>query len=137
MYSNLSQYIGILGNILLVIATLPQIKKTIITKKSEDISAFMWFVILAGDTLMLIHAILINDTIFAVLFTTVGIQTLVMLYLTFKYKEKKEIISPRKVMEEEKNQEQNKKEEAPAETETTEKLEIAEDKNDSKDIEKL
>lgn len=97
--NNLTQYLGILGNILLVVSYLPQIKKTIETQKSEDISTLMWFIILAGDLLMLIYAILQKDTIFVMLFTVFVVENLVMLYLTIKFKPKKEIISPRLNME--------------------------------------
>ena len=95
MLSNYTQYLGILGNILLVISYLPQIKKIIVTRKSEDLSTLMWLIILLGDGCMLAYAVIKNDTIFAILFTIFIIENLVVLYLTIKFKPKPEDISPR------------------------------------------
>ena len=102
MSQNLLQYLGILGNILLVVAYLPQIKKIIVTKKSEDVSALTWFIIFLGDFCMLAYAVVRNETIFAVLFTIFEIENLVVLYLTLKFKPKPELhkLSPRENMKE-------------------------------------
>ncbi len=108
---SIAPYLGLIGNIFLIISYFPQIKKTIVTRKSEDLSALMWVIILTGDLLMLIYSILQKDTIFVMLFTVFVIENLVMLYLTLKFKPKKDLVSARLNME---KKEEEKKEPSPS-----------------------
>ncbi len=85
MSPGLIQAIGIVGNVLLVSAYLPQIHKTIKTKKAEDLSLLMWLAYFVGDVLLLVYSIATNDAIFTALFTLFTIGNFVLLTLTLKY----------------------------------------------------
>jgi uncharacterized protein with PQ loop repeat len=77
--------LGIIGNILLVTAYLPQISKIIKHKHADDLSLLMWINYLIGDFLLLVYAIYQNDAIVASLFTIMTIGNISILFLTFKY----------------------------------------------------
>ncbi len=85
MNPNLLTAVGVLGNILVVVSYLPQIRKIIVTKKSDDLSLGMWGLYVLGDILLLVYAAATGDTIFTALFTLFTIENLVVLYLAFKY----------------------------------------------------
>gem|GEM_PF-1020682 len=76
---------GIVGNILLVTAYLPQISKIIKHKHADDLSLLMWINYLVGDFLLLVYSVYKNDAIVASLFTIMTIGNLSILFLTFKY----------------------------------------------------
>ena len=88
MPQNTLSALGIIGNILLVLAYLPQIKKLIVTKKAEDISIWMWIITFFGDLALLVYALMINDSIFTALFTLFMVENIVILYLTAKFSKK-------------------------------------------------
>lgn len=77
--------LGVIGNILLVTAYLPQISKIIKHKHADDLSLLMWVNYLIGDFLLLVYAIYQNDAIVASLFTIMTIGNVTILFLTFKY----------------------------------------------------
>lgn len=85
MTEQIYSILGIIGNILLVTAYLPQISKIIKLKHAEDLSLLMWINYLIGDFLLLVYAVHQNDAIVASLFTIMTIGNLTILYLTFKY----------------------------------------------------
>lgn len=79
------QALGVMGNILLVGAYIPQIHKIIVTKSAEDLSLLMWLAYFIGDVLLLIYSIMTNDTIFTALFTLFTVANFTILALTVKY----------------------------------------------------
>lgn len=79
------QALGVMGNILLAGAYIPQIHKIIATKSAEDLSVLMWLAYFIGDVLLLIYSILTGDTIFTALFTLFTIANFTILVLTLKY----------------------------------------------------
>ncbi|MCC7197820.1 PQ-loop repeat-containing protein [Candidatus Peregrinibacteria bacterium] len=85
MTEQIFSILGVIGNILLVTAYLPQISKIIKHKHAEDLSLLMWINYLIGDFLLLVYAIHQNDAIVASLFTIMTIGNLAILFLTFKY----------------------------------------------------
>lgn len=98
MSENVITGLGVMGNILVVVSYLPQIRKTIVTKSAEDISLGMWALVLLGDICLLVYSIATEDSIFTALFTLFTVENLVIFYLAVKYgkvkvkvKESKEI----------------------------------------------
>jgi uncharacterized protein with PQ loop repeat len=85
MNPQILQIIGIAGNILLVSAYIPQIKKIIVTKSAEDLSVLMWLCYSFGDFLLLVYSFFTNDPIFIVLFTLFTVGNLTIFSLTIKY----------------------------------------------------
>ena len=85
MSENVITGLGVVGNILVVLSYLPQIRKTIVTKSAEDISLGMWALVLLGDICLLIYSISTGDSIFTALFTLFTVENLVLFYLALKY----------------------------------------------------
>lgn len=77
--------IGVLGNALLALAYLPQIRKTIVSKSAEDLSLSMWVLYVLGDICLLGYSIMTGDAIFTALFTLFTVENAVVLYLAVKY----------------------------------------------------
>jgi len=91
----ITEIVGIIGNILLVVAYIPQIAKILKTKKAEDISIWMWINYFLGDVLLLIYSIGTGDTIFTMLFSFFTVGNFALLALTYKYgKFNKKILPP-------------------------------------------
>jgi len=116
------QIIGILGNVCLVYAYVPQIKKLIVTKKAEDLSLMMWLSYLTGDILLLIYSSFTNDPIFIVLFTLFTVGNFTIFFLTLKYGK---IKIPKKIVQEAAKNEANEK----AETHARAQADVPEDKD--------
>lgn len=96
MSENMITGLGVVGNILVVVSYLPQIRKIIVTKSAEDLSLGMWGLYVLGDLCLLIYSISTGDSIFTALFTLFTVENLVVFYLALKYgkvkvKEPKEI----------------------------------------------
>jgi uncharacterized protein with PQ loop repeat len=87
--------IGFVGNGLLVVSYLFQIRKIIVTKKAEDLSLLMWICYLIGDACLLTYALFKNDAIVASLFTVMSVGNLIILGLSFKYGNIKKPIFPK------------------------------------------
>ena len=85
----LMHIIGIVGNILLVVAYIPQIMKLVKTKKGEDLSLGMWICYLVGDMLLAVYSVYTFDYIFCSLFILFTIFNFIVLGLTLKYSKKK------------------------------------------------
>ena len=82
--ANLSlEWLGMLGNLLLVGSYLPQIYKLIKTKSAEDLSLSMWVIYVLGDVCLLAYSIGTGDLIFTALF---ALENLIVLYLTYLYR---------------------------------------------------
>lgn len=77
--------IGVLGNVLLALAYLPQIRKTIVSKSAEDLSLSMWVLYVLGDICLLAYSMMTGDAIFTALFTLFTVENAVVLYLAVKY----------------------------------------------------
>jgi MtN3 and saliva related transmembrane protein len=77
--------IGIVGNVLVLVSYLPQIRKIIVTKSAEDLSLGMWWMYTLGDLLLMIYSIALGDAIFTALFTVFSVENIVVLYLAIKY----------------------------------------------------
>ncbi len=80
------QIFGIVANILLVGAYIPQYLKILKTKKGEDISIIMWLVITTGDICSVIYAISQNDFIFTSLFILFILENFILILLAYKYR---------------------------------------------------
>lgn len=85
------QIIGFVGNAVLVLSSLPQIKKMIERKSVEDISIWMWIILLISNALLLLYAALRTDIVFTILFTILTVENLIALYLIVKYRKKEEL----------------------------------------------
>jgi len=81
---------GILANILLVGAYIPQYIKILKTKKGEDISIMMWLVIVTGDICSVIYAYSRQDFIFTALFALFIIENFILIALAAKYPSQKD-----------------------------------------------
>lgn len=79
------EWLGLLGNILLVGSYLPQIYKLIKTKSAEDLSLSMWVIYVLGDICLLAYSIGTGDLIFTALFALFSLENLIVLYLTYLY----------------------------------------------------
>jgi MtN3 and saliva related transmembrane protein len=80
--------IGIAAGVLTAISMLPQVFKTIKTKKAEHVSPLMLIILICGVSLWVVYGILKNDL--PIIFTN-GFSVLVnmcMLFLRWKYREK-------------------------------------------------
>ena len=85
--TNLSlEWLGMLGNLLLVGSYLPQIYKLIKTKSAEDLSLSMWVIYVLGDVCLLAYSIGTGDLIFTALFALFSLENLIVLYLTYLYR---------------------------------------------------
>lgn len=80
------EWLGILGNILLVSSYLPQIYKTLKTKSGGDISILMCVIWVLGDACFLTYSIMKAETAFIVLFSLFLIENLMVLYLGILYR---------------------------------------------------
>ncbi len=83
------QTVGIVGNVLLALAYVPQIIKLVKTKKGEDLSLLMWINYLVGDIMLAVYAYYTRDVIFGTLFSLFTVFNIIVLYLTLKYNRKK------------------------------------------------
>ncbi|WP_231426851.1 MULTISPECIES: SemiSWEET family sugar transporter [Pedobacter] len=75
--------IGICAGILTATAVIPQIIKTLRTKKSENISPFMFLVLLSGNGLWLYYGFLIMD--WPIIITNAFSFSMDILMLILKY----------------------------------------------------
>ena len=81
--------IGIIAGVLTAVSMLPQVFKTIKTKKAEHVSPLMLIVLICGVSLWIVYGILKNDL--PIIFTN-GFSVLVnlfMLFLRWRYRDKK------------------------------------------------
>lgn len=85
MSENVITSLGVIGNILVVVSYLPQIRKIIVTKSAEDLSLGMWALYVLGDICLLVYSIAVEDVIFTALFTLFTVENLVVFYLALKY----------------------------------------------------
>jgi MtN3 and saliva related transmembrane protein len=86
--SNIILIIGISAGILTAVSMLPQVLKTIKTKKAEHVSPLMLIVLICGVSLWIVYGVLKNDM--PIIFTN-GFSVLVnlcMLFLRWRYREK-------------------------------------------------
>ena len=80
--------IGIAAGVLTAVSMLPQVFKTLKTKKAENVSPLMLIILICGVSLWIFYGILKNDL--PIIFTN-GFSVLVnicMLFLRWKYKSK-------------------------------------------------
>ncbi len=80
---------GIIAGVLTAVSMLPQVLKTIKTKKAENVSPLMLIVLICGVSLWIVYGILKNDL--PIIFTN-GFSVLVnlsMLFLRWRYRDKK------------------------------------------------
>jgi uncharacterized protein with PQ loop repeat len=88
MEINVFTIIGILANVLMIVAYVPQIIHLAKTKDSTGQSITAWLTWLTGDFFLLAYAISIKDPIVISLATLYIVFTLISLYYMFKYKPK-------------------------------------------------
>lgn len=84
----LTTYIGIAGGICTAISLLPQLIKLLREKKSEDISTFMLFILLAGLGLWIWYGIRKQDYPIIVTNSFSLLVNLLIIYFTIRYREK-------------------------------------------------
>lgn len=84
---NWTEIIGYLAGIFTTIASIPQIVKVIKTKEVADISAKMFFVLLAGVALWTIYGIAKMDWPIIIFNGICVVLHATMLIMIFKYKE--------------------------------------------------
>jgi len=80
--------IGILATLLTLWSTVPQIRKSLRTKKTDDVSKWLIISLIAGLSLWVLYGVLKGDMIIAVA-NSIGVSLNVfLLILKFKYTEK-------------------------------------------------
>ena len=80
--------IGILATLLTLWSTVPQIRKSLRTKKTDDVSKWLIISLIAGLSLWILYGVLKGDMIIAVA-NSIGVSLNVfLLILKFKYTEK-------------------------------------------------
>jgi len=87
--SNIILIIGISAGVLTAVSMLPQVFKTIKTKKAEHVSPLMLIILICGVSLWIVYGILKNDL--PIIFTN-GFSVLInlcMLFLRWHYRDKK------------------------------------------------
>lgn len=88
-HDNITVGIGIIAGILTAVSMMPQVIKTIKTKKAENVSPVMLIVLICGISLWIVYGCFKKDL--PIIFTN-GFSLLInlfMLYLQFKYSESK------------------------------------------------
>ncbi|WP_034257972.1 SemiSWEET family sugar transporter [Altibacter lentus] len=84
----LTTIIGLLAGAFTTIAVIPQIKKAWYTKKVEDVSPFMFTILILGVGLWVVYGILKSDIpIIATNGISLGLN-MIMLYLMVRYRKK-------------------------------------------------
>ena len=85
MVDILITFIGLLATVFTVVSTVPQIKKALKTKDTEDVSIRFLLVLIAGLSLWVIYGIGKNDIVLIIgNFIAVALNTF-MLFLKVKY----------------------------------------------------
>ena len=87
--TNIILIIGISAGVLTAVSMLPQVFKTIKTKKAEHVSPLMLIILICGVSLWIVYGIFKNDL--PIIFTN-GFSVLVnlcMLFLRWRYRDKK------------------------------------------------
>jgi MtN3 and saliva related transmembrane protein len=87
--NNIILIIGVAAGVLTAVSMLPQVFKTIKTKKAEHVSPLMLIILICGVSLWVVYGILKNDL--PIIFTN-SFSVLVnicMLFLRWKYRNKK------------------------------------------------
>jgi MtN3 and saliva related transmembrane protein len=79
-------YIGILAGIFTAASLLPQLVKIIKEKKSENISYFMLFILLAGLSMWVWYGILRKDYPIIITNSFSFLVNILVIYFTMKYK---------------------------------------------------
>ena len=79
---------GIIAGILTAVSMLPQVFKTIKTKKAEHVSPLMLIILICGVSLWIVYGILKNDL--PIIFTNSfsALVNICMLFLRWKYRNK-------------------------------------------------
>jgi len=87
--NNLSLIIGIAAGVLTGVSMLPQVFKTIKTKKAEHVSPLMLIILICGVSLWFVYGILKKDL--PIIFTNgfSAIVNLCMLFLRWRYRNNK------------------------------------------------
>ena len=87
--NSINLIIGIAAGVLTAISMLPQVFKTIKTKKAEHVSPLMLIILICGVSLWVVYGILKNDL--PIIFTNgfSAVINICMLFLRWKYRAKK------------------------------------------------
>lgn len=85
MKETLLPILGVIGNVLLLGAYVPQISKMLRTKKAEDVSIATWILWFLGDGCFLIYSALEKDWYSTVLFAALTIGNVLLIILTHRY----------------------------------------------------
>jgi MtN3 and saliva related transmembrane protein len=79
--------IGFLAGILISVSIVPQIVKSLRTKKVADISLLMLLILVAGEFLWIIYGIAISSNPIIAMDGFAFIATVIMLYIKIRYKQ--------------------------------------------------
>lgn len=79
--------IGFLAGILISVSIVPQIVKSLKTKKVKDISLLMLLILIAGEFLWIIYGIAISSYPIIAMDGFAFIATIIMLYIKIRYKQ--------------------------------------------------
>jgi len=80
--------VGILAGVLTALATVPQVFKTIKTKKAKNVSLFMFLVLLAGNAIWCYYGILIMDWPIIITNAFSATMDILMLFLKYRYSDR-------------------------------------------------
>ncbi len=86
--------IGYTAGFLAMLTFLPQVIKTLRTKKADDISLWMLLLTLFANIFYEIYAILLNLTPVIIMIGIMSIIVVIQIVLTLKYKTKDTVLAP-------------------------------------------
>ncbi len=73
--------ISVIGLALIIISWIPEIDKTIISKKANDLDIKFVFLYFSGSLILFYHAIKINDVTFSILNGLLSLMALLQLFV--------------------------------------------------------
>lgn len=83
----ITNIIGIIGGVLIIISYIPQLIHIIIKKSAKDISFSMYIILFIGQIFWMIYGILINNLQIILTNVITGVITILIMIFSFIYKE--------------------------------------------------
>lgn len=80
--------VGIVAGIFTSTSVIPQLVKTIKERKAEDVSPFMFIILLTGTSIWTYYGVLKNDLPIIITNAFSSLVTIMMLFLKFKFSQK-------------------------------------------------
>lgn len=80
--------VGIVAGIFTSTSVIPQLVKTIKERKAEDVSPFMFIILLTGTSIWTYYGVLKNDLPIIITNAFSSLVTIMMLFLKFRFSQK-------------------------------------------------